>query len=247
MQFNKAAATTVLALGLGLLTGCEAEQTEKDMIAEAQFCLDKASDSASAQACMSKIEGLTSTQAYSLKCAAGFIGAEITSPENLNDAFNSISGTSGATGMLAALSFPSVSAVNETVSNCNNSGRAGLKLMAAMAKSATTLASLAPLGSCGSSLTDCDASQITSSINDLLADLQSGNPTLEAAAKESVTAIASSIQTVYTSTCSAGTNVNTDICGQINTAVAASGFDIATATGDQLAAIGEELLNSWKQ
>ncbi|WP_413943267.1 hypothetical protein [Bdellovibrio sp. HCB-162] len=242
MQFNKATAT-ILAMSLAaLLTGCEAEQTEKDMLAEAQFCLDKATDSSSATACMSKIEGLTSEKAYALRCAAGFIGAEVTSPENLSNALNAINGNAGAAGMLSALTFPSVSSINSTFSDCNKSGSAGMKLIAAMAKSATTLASIAPMGSCGADLSGCDTAEITQSINDLITGLNANDPDAES----TVTTIVTSIQTVYTSTCGSGTSTNDEICGQITSAVSNSGYDIATTDPAQLVAIGKELLQNWK-
>jgi len=244
MLFNKTTAT-VLALSLAaLLTGCEAEQTEKDMIAEAQFCLDKAEDSSSAQACMSKISGLTSPQAYTLRCAADFIGAGITSPQNLSEALTAINEGAGATSMLAALSFPSVSAVNSAFNNCNLSGNAGLKLIAAMSKSATTLANLG-LGSCTpGDLTTCDAAAIEQSITNLYNDLTSGSPS--ASAQEQVTDIVTSIQTVYNSTCGTNSGLNGDICTQINSAVASSGYNISTANPAELVDIGIALLNEWK-
>ncbi|WP_374075043.1 hypothetical protein [Bdellovibrio bacteriovorus] len=241
MQFNKTTAT-ILAMSLtALLTGCEAEQTEKDMLAEAQFCLDEATDATSANACMSKIEGLNSEQAYTLRCAAGFIGAEVTSPANLSNALNAINGDSGAAGMLSALSFPSLSEAEATFNNCNQSGSSGLQLIGAMAKSATVLAS-SSFASCASNPADCNVSEITNSIQDLITGLNASDPDAEA----TVTTIVSSIQTVYTSTCSAGASSNDEICGQINSAVATSGFDITTTDPAQLVAIGKELLQNWQ-
>lgn len=117
-----------------LLMACEPAQSEKDMIAEAQFCLDEATDGPSADACLSKISALDSAEANTLRCAGGFITAQIASPENLSRALNAISDGDGTAVLLSALSFPNVTLVNETVASCNKSGQNGLKLLGAMAK-----------------------------------------------------------------------------------------------------------------
>lgn len=239
---NKAAAL-IMTLSLGaLLTGCEAEQTEKDMIAEAQFCLDDARDAASADSCLSKISGLTSPQAYTLRCAGGFIAAEITSPEKLSTALNAISDGGGATTLLSSLSFPTTQLADTTFNSCNLSNQNGLKLIGAMAKSATVLASMATSLSSCTSITDCSAAEIESTIDDLIAGVTGADPDAEAA----VIAIVSSVQTVYASTCGGTNNANSDICGQITSAVAQSNFDITTTDPAELLAIGQELLGNWK-
>lgn len=239
-MFSKKVATMILGLSAALLTGCEAEQTEKDMIAEAQFCLDEARDAASANACMSKINGITSPNAYTLRCAAGFISSGITSAANLSSALTAISDGGGPTDMLTALNFGDVSLVNNTAEYCNQSGQKGLALIGAMAKSATALsnaAELLNLGSCGGDLSGCDTAAIESAINDIIADPNSP------AAVEAIEAIGSSIQTVYSVTCGGTNNANTDICGDINQAAATAGIDMSTA---DINAIGQALLAQWQ-
>lgn len=154
----------VLPLALSaLLMACEGAQSDKDKIAEAQFCLDDATDASSADACLSKISSLDSPEANTLRCAGGFIAAGITSPSNLSSALNAISDGNGTTALLSALSFPNTQLVNETVESCNKSGQTGLRLIGAMAKSATTIASLANLASCSdpSDLSTCDTAVIS--------------------------------------------------------------------------------------
>lgn len=240
----KKTAAIVLALGMGaLLTGCEAEQTEKDMIAEAQFCLDDATDSTSADACLAKISGLNSAQANSLRCAGGFIAAQVTSPSNLSNALNAISDGDGASALLTSLSFPTVTLANNTFNYCNQSSQTGLKLIGAMAKSATVLAEAAKsmgLSSC-SVITECSTAELEAGLQNLIDDVGT-DPT----ADETVLAVVTSIQTVYTSTCTGGTTVNADICGQINTAISQSGQDILTTDQTALLEIGKELLSQWK-
>lgn len=232
-----------LSLGM-LLTGCQSAQSEKDMIAEAQFCLDEANDANSAGACINKISGLNSPQANTLRCAAGFIAAEVTSPKNLSTALNAINDGAGAPALMSALSFPSVDLAKTTFEYCNASSQNGLKLIGAMAKSATILASIATgLPSC-SSETNCDASAIEATLSNLITALDNGN---NPAANESVIEIVSSVQAVYSSTCSGNTNSNADICKQINTAIADSGYNVNTQDQAELLAIGKELLSQWKK
>ncbi|KYG62103.1 hypothetical protein [Bdellovibrio bacteriovorus] len=248
MQIHKSAALlATLSLAL-VLTGCEGEQTEKDMIAEAQFCLDKATDEASAMACTSKISGLTSPRAYALRCAAGFIAAEVTDPANLSSALNAIQDNQGTTALLSALTFPRQDLMNDTFAACNASGQDGLALIGAMAKSATLLSNLSggAFGSC-TSISDCDSAQIESTINNLIAGLTSGDPTEEAEAAEAITQVTEVVQTVYATTCGGTQTANDDICGQINTALGQAGVDIATTDPAEIVELGKKLLEQWTQ
>lgn len=240
-MFSKKIATMILGLSAALLTGCEAEQTEKDMLAEAQFCLDDATTASAANACMSKISGLSSPQAYSLRCAAGFVASGITTPANLSNALTAISEGGGPTEMLSALNFGDVALVNQTASDCNASGKEGLALIGAMAKSATALSNAAEilnLGSCGGDLSGCDTAAIEDAISDILS-----NPSAPAA-EAAIEAIGSSIQTVYSSTCGGTNNANTDICGDINQALAAA--NITDITNTPISQIGAALLEQWR-
>lgn len=236
MQLNKATAT-ILAMSLtALLTGCEAEQTEKDMLAEAQFCLDKATNSTSANACMSKIEGLTSTQAYGLRCAAGFISSGTTSPANLSQALNSLQDGGSTAGVLGVLAFDSQSLADSTFNNCNLSKDTGLSLIAAMAKTATVLNNFA---SGSGSLEAQFQTAITTVLNNL-----NGTPSQQTQAIASLNNIGGAIQSVYTTTCGGTTVVNTEICGSINGAIAAvPSVNINTSTPQQ---IGDALLKYWQ-
>lgn len=238
-MFSKKIATLILGMGAALLAGCNAEQTEKDMIAEAQFCLDDARDPSAAQACMSKIDGVTSPNAYALRCAAGFISSGITSSANLSQALTAISDGAGPTEMLNALNFGDVGLANTTTEYCVKSQQKGLKLISAMAKSATALANAAStlnLGSCGADLASCTTADLEAAITNIIAAPNSS------AAVTAIAAIGESIKTVYTSTCSIGNNASTDICSDINQAATSAGIDFATA---DISAIGQALLAQW--
>lgn len=243
MKFAKTTAGLLAITLTALLTGCEAEQNEKDMLAEAQYCLDKAT-ATTAGACMDKIEGLTSAQAYALRCAEGFITAGITSPRNLGDAMAAISGTGGTASMLAALSFPDTTAANSTFEACNLSQQNGMALIGAMAKSATVLAQAAGvLGACATS-GNCGTA-LTAQMDALYQDLNSGTPSEATIA--TIGAITGSVSTVYGTTCSGGTNTNSDICKQINQAGTDANVDVANLTPEERLELGKHLMAQWKQ
>ncbi|AHI06807.1 hypothetical protein BDW_11535 [Bdellovibrio bacteriovorus W] len=246
--------TKVLLIGLlscGLMA-CEAEQTEKDIVAEAQFCLNKAHEPAAVDSCVAPLAGLTSFYAYELKCAAGFVKADVTSAENLSKALTAINDPNAPpTLMLAALSFPARDSrgkdiyIDEVFSDCNNSGRPGLKLIGAMAKSATILSSLAILPSCTNpDPLFCTGEQIASNISQLITDLDSPTPETKKAANDNLTGIVESIQTVYQTTCAGAFNANSDICKQINTAAGA--HDFMTQKPEEIINLGLELLKQWQ-
>ncbi|UYL08803.1 hypothetical protein B9G69_017305 [Bdellovibrio sp. SKB1291214] len=242
--------TAVLA-GLGFLatlSACSA-QSDKDKLMEAQFCLDE-STAATAQSCVSSIAYMQTSQSYALQCAAGFIESGVTSPANLSQALDSISNNSNSsTALLSALNMGSVSLANNTAEYCAKSGQVGFSLLGAMAKSATSIASAASslgLGSCSTDLSQCDTSQIEDTITEIQKTINSDpSATMSLAdATAAVEAIASSIQTVYTTTCGT-TGANQDICDPIKTAIADAGVDITDPNLD-LVALGKELLAQWK-
>ncbi|XGC80218.1 hypothetical protein ACES2L_12880 [Bdellovibrio bacteriovorus] len=230
MRFSKLTAT-LLALSCTslLLTGCEAEQTEKDMLAEAQYCLDDAQSETEADTCMTKISGLNSERANELRCAAGFY--QVASPENLSQALNSMNESGGSTaGVLGVLAFSSRDRVNATFNYCNASGSEGLQLLGAMAKTATILNDLGAVLGSGS-----PEDQIAAILDDLV-----NNPDGAVASD-----IGETIQAVYTASC-AVTVSNEDMCGSINEALAANpGVDINDPA--QASAIGQALLEQWNQ
>lgn len=235
---TKTAAILTISL-VALLTGCNPEQTEKDTLAEAQFCLDKATDAAAVDACMSKIEGITSEEAYALRCAGGFIASGITQPENLSIALNSMKQNGSTASVLGVLAFSSVAAADATFSDCNQSGNNGLALLAAMTKTATALNALIDPNLGGTIEQNFQAT-----ITNLVADLQGGDQAAKDAALAEATKIGGTIQTVYQASCGGTVAVNTEMCGSIDGAIAASGgaVDINSLPAD----IGAALLQYWQ-
>lgn len=235
MSFNKSTAALLTLSLTALLTGCGA-QTEKDMLAEAQFCLDKANDATTANACMTKIDGLSSKQSYELRCAAGFIASGTISPSNLSTALNSMKENASTASVLGVLAFDSQDLVDATFTNCSQSGNSGLELVAAMAKSATVIFKLTN----GSG--DLET-EMVSVITNIVTNLTSGDPALQAEAIANASKIGGAIQTVYQTSCAVAA-ANTEMCGSIDGALAAApGVDIASASPED---IGAALLAHWQ-
>lgn len=235
---NTTAAILTMSL-VALLTGCEAAQTEKDMLAEAQFCLDKATDSTAVNSCMSKIEGITSEEAYSLRCAGGFIASGITQPESLSVALNSMKENGSTASVLGVLAFSSQAAADSTFNDCNQSGNSGLALLAAMTKTATALNSLMD-----PNLGGTIEQNFQTTIANLVADLAGGDQAAKDAAAAEATKIGGTIQTVYQASCGGTVDVNPELCGSIDGAITASGgaVDINSPPAD----IGAALLQYWQ-
>ena len=237
MRLNKTTAGMIASALIIQITGCA--QSDKDLLAEAQYCLDKATQ-ATAASCMSKISSLTSPQSYALRCAQGFITAGVTSAENLSDAVTAIKAGSGATGMLAALSFPTLADAKTTFSACSSSGQSGLALIGAMAKSATLIASIG-----GDAIAICSDPTKTAECKTALTTNMTtliNNPNSESAAE-----IADAVGTVYDTTCSGASASSSEICNQINTAADAAGVDPATMTSEQKKQFASQLLTNWKK
>ncbi|WP_413580475.1 hypothetical protein [Bdellovibrio sp. HCB288] len=244
---------TALVAGLScaaLLAGCEGAQSEKDMIMEAQYCLDKATPS-TAQSCVAGIASLTSENSYAIRCAAGFLKSGVTTASNLAQAFTALSEDSDTATMLSILNFDEDTGLaNETAGYCTKSGSSGLALMGAMAKSATALASsTSTFPSCSGGIASCDPDEITNLIEDIEDSLTagSGDPGY-AKAIETITAVAGSVQAVYAISCGQS-GANQDICGPINEALVAATItpeELASLTTPQLEELGKELLAKWK-
>ncbi len=245
-----------LSLGVGalFLGGC-GKQSEADLLAEAQLCLDKATSS-TAQACALKISALSSAQSYIIRCSADFIEEGFDSPDKLANALNQITGgssNSATSGMLSALAFTTklsnssnsthASNADQTFDFCKKSEQKGLSMIAMLAKTATQIAGLVDDANLGTIDFTHPETITAGSISTAISDLVNTHDTiLQAHAQESV---GSAVQTVYSSTCSAGSQANADICNQISAAAAAApgGIDLTTSTP---AEIGSALLSYWK-
>jgi len=154
--------------------------------------------------------------------------------------------------LLAALDFTNSTdstdtTASKTANYCNLSNQPGLALIGAMARSATVLANIANLGSCSAGDLSCAAGELETKINDIVTEYNANGQTLPAGAnKDTVTAIVTAVQSVYSATCGSNSG-SSDICGPIDTALATHPeIDITTTDPAQLVTLGLELLQKWK-
>jgi hypothetical protein len=231
-------AIAALAAGALLNTGCEKQEDQK--IAEAKECIDHATNSVTADACVAKIDGVQSPQAYLIRCSADFIAQDFTS-SRLATAFQKIkdnTSTGGTSATAAAMAYFVFAknlpghTVDTAYSNCEQAGVRSMSRLATMAKMATTIAQ-AGLGS----LTTLDPSNPSTfnpaAIQTAITTLTNSNdPTTNA----SVGTVAQQASAVY---CNAGSSfASNDVCTKLNSAISAGNGDAAT--------IGQSLLNLLK-
>ncbi|QDK38930.1 hypothetical protein [Bdellovibrio sp. NC01] len=247
-MFTNKKAMIALMMGLtAVLAGCE-QETEKDQIAEAQYCLDGATDASSANSCVAKIASIQTPQANALRCSAGFIGAGVTKTENLAKALTAIkdsnNGSSNVTTMLSFLNLGSN--MESTFTACVNSNSKGMALVAAMAKSATTLVGLIPGFDIDSGQLP-DMNDLKGALDDLVADASSGTPSASTVA--SLEAIGTAIETVYGSTCT--NNSGSEICKSIDKGLESLNASLPPGDSIDLSStdpkeIAQTLLEYWK-
>lgn len=150
----------VLVGSIGFLSAC-ANKKEADKVADAQACLN-ASNQGTALDCLSKVEGLDSAAANTIRCAAIFIRQGFSNPSFVAQAANQIKSGSGKSATLAimtAFEFKALASVsdNYTMSQdalryCSQSGSKGLGFLATSSSLATTSKYLSSVivGACGS-------------------------------------------------------------------------------------------------
>lgn len=236
----------LLALGLlSMLGACAAPQSEKDLLLEAQFCMDKAS-ATEVSGCVDKISHIRNEAASALRCAAGFIREELTSPENLSQAIDALSdGNSDPITLLGVLKMSSDSVAEQTAAECNASKKSSYMLLGAMSRSSTKLGTVlggAASADCtGLTSLQCSVANVQAGIDELVATSPAHltGPEIEAA----ITTIGDTVAVVYDTSCS-GSGTKDDICKMIDDALADAG--IATPTSTSTEEFGKALLDYWK-
>lgn len=136
------------------LSGCA--QPDSDKVADAQDCLDR-STAATALACLSKVEGLTSSSAELIRCSAYFIDQGFSDAERLAavaEQLNSDDGNSGDATMniLSFMAFsnlkytmPENFSLSETsFSSCAKSNSPGLIYLSSLTRIATAALNILP-------------------------------------------------------------------------------------------------------
>jgi hypothetical protein len=222
--------------GAAILSGCE--QDADRQIYSAQACLDQATNAATADECVAKIEGNESAPAYLIRCSADFVAQEFTGPriakafQGLKD--NPNSGQDPMATMMAYLVFAKTApghTEDDAIDHCTKSGLASMLRMAQAAKLATFI-TRAGLGAIPTNFdpTDptFDPAQIAMAIDHLA---NAGGP--EAVAnQETVGNLAVQMNSTY---CQEGSSFkDNDVCKNIEAAI---------ATGGDAQQIGKTLLD----
>lgn len=231
--------TVCAILILPFLSGCGGKDADK--IGDAQMCLDNAT-AATANACLEKIDGLTSKAAYAIRCSGGFIAEGFDQPSKYIEAYKKLStpptgcsGTCSPTlGVMTLLTFSSMNNANTTYTNCYLSGSQGYTLLASTVKSATILAQVARniLGFTGT-LTAANLEAAASAI---------ANNTGGASSIATPSDLGSVAITTYQLSCTTGNqNDNSQqLCKELSTAIDAGG-GAGNPTG-----VGNSLLGAWQ-
>jgi len=154
-----------------LLTSCTNKKTEQDTIADAQACLDTATQ-ATASSCMDKVSNLTSKGADLIRCVSMYLTEGFTDPNRMSSALSSISGGSGSSNsvaMMSTLAFKANSNSDTNLTNarntqtyCSSSGSKGLTMLSSLTTIATAAYKYASL-STSTNLSPSDLSSIASS------------------------------------------------------------------------------------
>lgn len=218
------------------LSGCSRENESDRAVASALACLDVATDATSADACVQKVEGIETSQAYLIRCSADFIAQGLTGTR-LATAFqqqkNPASGGSNQTVAMAAyLVFsPSITAhtAEITVDNCNKSGVPSVIGLSAMVSVATTIATMTgslPTNLDPSNPGSFDPEALKQSVSNLLQNAQNNPNDPTVVAQE--TAIGQAALSAQTAYCGAGSSLSTqDVCTKLNAAISTSSGDAA--------------------
>lgn len=116
---------TVIMTTAFILTSCK--KSELEDLKDAQICLNN-SASSEARACLNKISGDTSAQAYQLRCSAVFIEEGFGNPASLIGALDQSNDAAGCAGcsssmnILTEMAFSSNTTSTEAFNYCNASG-----------------------------------------------------------------------------------------------------------------------------
>lgn len=214
------------------LLGCGSAK-DVDKIGDAQQCLNT-STASTAMSCTSKVDGMTSTGSYNIRCAAAFIREGFTDPTKYTTAFSQLNGSGGTANFMGLVSFSSAqnittdaSNANTTFSDCYSAGAKGKTLISAFGYFSTALMKFfydisgdsdCSTPSSGSyNLNKC--MQDAALANPLaFADIASTSVSDSSAAGQVQASIGSVIISTYTISCS-GKGANENLCNTLKTAI----------------------------
>ncbi len=211
------------------ISSCGSEK-EIDKIGNAQICLNSATDATSANACLSKIDGIESKGAYAVRCNGSFIAEGFANPAKYINAANSLNGSGGGgtTSFMRLIMFTSsgsslsanLNYAFSTFSNCLNSGAKGTTLISSFSYLITSIYNYggSPAGSCAYPPSDNNAIA-TCLAADPAALVEMVNPnTVNSNAISLQSSLGSVIVSTYNISCT-GTGANQSLCSTISTAI----------------------------
>lgn len=223
-----------------ILSSCGSEK-DVDKIGNAQQCLNEATSS-TAMDCVTKVDGLTSTGSYNIRCAAAFVREGFANPTKYTTAFDSLKGSSGTSGFMGLITFSSAKSIatdtanaNTTFNDCFKAGAKGKTLISSFGYLSTALlnyfASILGTAECstpstsGYDLTSCIASaKSTTDPTKIIeiAKIVSSSESDSSSAGLVQSSVGSVIISTYTISCS-GKGANQDLCDKLSASITAGG------------------------
>ncbi len=223
-----------------ILSSCGSEK-EVDKIGNAQQCLNEATSS-TAMDCVTKVDGLTSTGSYNIRCAAAFVREGFANPTKYTTAFDSLKGSSGTSGFMGLITFSSAKNIvtdttnaNTTFNDCYKAGAKGKTLISSFGYLSTALlnyfASILGTTECstpstsGYDLTTCIASaKSTTDPTKIIeiAKIVSSTESDSSSAGIVQSSVGSVIISTYTISCT-GKGANQDLCDKLSASISAGG------------------------
>lgn len=131
----------LVCAGLGLVS-CGGEK-DGDKIGDAQICLDGLVNPTSAEvnACMAKVDGLSSAGAQSIRCAGGFIREGFGNAQRFVDAMGAIDGNTSGDSVQTLMGLLTFTAENDVDADAANAVSTFNSCLASGGKGSTLLAS----------------------------------------------------------------------------------------------------------
>lgn len=231
--------------GASLLTSCGGGSKDVDKIGNAQFCLDSLAVGASSSevdTCLSKVEGLSTSGAESIRCSGGFIREGFSDASRFVKAFSAISGgTSGSNTqtLMGILTFTSTNSLTtdatharDTFNSCYASGSKGSTLLASfsyLTMSLVTYYNSKNAGTCPSTPgTDSNGYKYYNVSGCISGDIVSAIPlvdasTVDAAAISAQNGIGAVVIAAVNVSCTTGSSANNALCDLLKKAVTDAG------------------------
>ncbi|MBL7555855.1 MAG: hypothetical protein JNM24_08540 [Bdellovibrionaceae bacterium] len=244
MNLKKTRLTIVRCLSVTLtsvlLIGCGSE-TEVDKIGDAQQCLNSAT-STTAMDCVTKVDGLSSTGAYNIRCAAAFVREGFANPTKYTNAFSNLNNGQGTANFMGLVSFSSTGSIttdasnaNTTFNDCYKANAKGKTLISAFGYFSTALlnffsgtnASACKAPTSGAYNLETCMQQAAIANPQYLLDIASTSTADSSPSGLVQTSIGSVIISTYNISCS-GAGANKELCATLEKAITAGGSNPRT-------------------